>query len=158
MVGALEKYAKWLHCRWPAGVVEKLPAVDANGQSNVPGLYVVGDLTGIPLLKFSSNSGAMAVRHLAADSQFQQLKQRSDEDGVLDVAILGAGVSGMAAALEARSAGLTFEVFEATEPFSTVANFPKAKPIYTYPTEMIPAGDLQFTAVVKEPLVAELKA
>ena len=95
MTKALEKYAKWLHCRWPAGVVEKLPAVDANGQSNVPGLYVVGDLTGIPLLKFSSNSGALAVRHMAADSRFQQLKQRSDEDGVLDVTILGAGVSGM---------------------------------------------------------------
>ncbi len=39
-----------------------------------------------------------------------------------------------------------------------MVNFPKGKPIYTYPTEMVPEGDLQFTAEVKEPLVAELKA
>ena len=59
MLRLLGRYAKWLHCRWPAGVVEKLPQVDENGQSSVPGLFIVGDLTGIPLLKFSSNSGAL---------------------------------------------------------------------------------------------------
>ena len=63
----------------------------------------------------------------------------------------------MAAALAARKAGLSFELFEATEPFSTIANFPRGKPIYTYPTDMTPAGDLQLTATVKEPLVEELK-
>ena len=151
-------YAKWLHTRWPAGVVEKLPEVDANYRSNVPGLYIVGDLTGIPLLKFSSDSGARAVEHIRGDPRFQQEKQSGGDGEVLDVAIVGAGVSGMAAALAAREAGLSFELFEATEPFSTVVNFPRGKPIFTYPTEMVPAGDLQFTAEVKEPLVAELKA
>src|SRR5688572_30157460 len=64
----------------------------------------------------------------------------------------------MAAALEAKKHNLNFEILEATEPFSTIVNFPKAKPIYTYPTKMIPAGDLQFRADVKEALVEELKA
>ena len=64
----------------------------------------------------------------------------------------------MAAALEARRAGLSFEMYEATELFSTVVNFPARKPIFTYPTDMTPAGDLQFTAEVKESLVAELLA
>ena len=76
----------------------------------------------------------------------------------MDLVVIGAGVSGMAAALEAKKVGLNFEIFEATEPFSTVLNFPIGKPIYTYPTDMIPRGDLQFTAEVKEPLVEELKA
>ena len=35
---------------WPAGTVEKLPAVNPDGTTNVPGLYIVGDLTGVPLL------------------------------------------------------------------------------------------------------------
>ena len=157
MPGALRSYAKWLHTRWPAGVVEKLPEVDANYRSNVPGLYIVGDLTGIPLLKFSSDSGARAVEHIRGDPRFQQERQSEDDGEVLDVAIVGAGVSGMAAALAAREAGLSFELFEATEPFSTVVNFPRGKPIFTYPTDMVPAGDLQFTAEVKEPLVAELR-
>ena len=158
MLAALGSYAKWLHTRWPAGVVEKLPEVDANYRSSVPGLYIVGDLTGIPLLKFSSDSGARAVEHIGNDPRFQQEKQSGGDGEALDVAIVGAGVSGMAAALAAREAGLSFELFEATEPFSTVVNFPRGKPIFTYPTDMAPAGDLQFTAEVKEPLVAELKA
>ena len=159
MLKLLGRYAKWLHCRWPAGEVEKLPQVDENGQSSVPGLYIVGDLTGIPLLKFSSNSGALAVRQIAADGQLRKSGREGSEGGdILDVVIVGAGVSGMAAALEARRAGLSFEMYEATELFSTVVNFPARKPIFTYPTDMTPAGDLQFTAEVKESLVAELLA
>ena len=45
----------------------------------------------------------------------------------------------MSAALEAREAGLDFALLEATEPFSTLVNFPTGKPIYTYPSEMEPA-------------------
>ena len=45
----------------------------------------------------------------------------------------------------------------ATQPFSTVANFPKAKPIYTYPTELKLEGGLQFTKDVKEPLLEEME-
>ena len=51
----------------------------------------------------------------------------------------------MAAALEARRTGLRFQILEASEPFSTLVNFPKRKPIFTYPSDMTPAGELQFT-------------
>jgi len=153
----IKRYARWLHTRWPAGVVEKLPQADENGRSNVPGLYVVGDLTGIPLLKFSADTGARAIQDILADPDFQRLRAREADGEVLDVAIIGGGVSGMSAALEARQAGLSYEVIEAAEPFSTIVNFPRGKPIYTYPTDMVPAGQLRFTAQVKEPLVQELK-
>ena len=62
----LNRYTRWLHTRWPAGTVEKLPEVDERFRSNVPGLYIVGDLTGIPLLKFSSDTGARAVANIVA--------------------------------------------------------------------------------------------
>ncbi len=158
----IRRYIQWLHTQWPAGHVERLPLVGESGVTNVPGLYVVGDITGIPLLKFSADTGARAVQHLAADLGFQKRDQGANHDGkpVLDVAIVGAGVSGMAAALEAKKKGLSFALIEATEAFSTVVNFPKGKPIYTYPTDMTPAGELQFSqaASVKESLVAELHA
>jgi thioredoxin reductase/ferredoxin len=76
----------------------------------------------------------------------------------LDLVILGAGVAGMAAALAARKRGLRFLVLEASEPFSTIVNFPKRKPIFTYPKEMQPRGDLKVTADVKEALLEELRA
>ncbi|HKQ60072.1 MAG TPA: NAD(P)-binding domain-containing protein, partial [Candidatus Polarisedimenticolaceae bacterium] len=150
----LARYTRWLHTRWPAGSVEPLPEVAEDGSTRIPGLYVVGDLTGIPLLKFAADSGAQAVRTIAAAPAFA----RRERGSALDLAIVGAGVSGMAAALEARRLGLDFKLLEAAEPLSTIVNFPRAKPIYTYPSEMTPAGELQFTAKVKEPLVEELRA
>ncbi len=151
----LQRYTKWLHTGWPAGTVEKLPRVEADGSTNVSGLYIVGDLSGIPLLKFSSDTGARAVRTILADDKFRS-QQESKKDDVLDLVIIGAGVSGVAAAMEARKNDLDFEILEATQPFYTISNFPKGKPIYTYPTEMVPEGDLQFSAEVKEPLLEEL--
>jgi len=51
------RYTKWLHTRWPAGHVEKLPVVQPDGGTNVPGLYVVGDLTGIRCSSSRSTRG-----------------------------------------------------------------------------------------------------
>ena len=155
MIETIKRYTHWLHTQWPAGTVEKLPRVDPDGSTNVPGLYIVGDLTGIPLLKFAADTGARAVRKLAEDPAVKKGRQ-GGRDEALDVAIIGAGVSGMAAALEARKLDLSHVIFEAAEPFSTIVNFPKAKPIFTYPSEMTPAGDIQFHAQVKESLLDEL--
>src|SRR5687767_12286511 len=151
------RYMHWLHTRWPAGTVEKLPEIHEDGTTAVPGVRIVGDLTGVPLLKFSSDSGAKAVKAILREPGFAAGRDPAGE--TLDVAIVGGGVSGIAAAIEAKKAGLSFKVFEASEPFSTVANFPKGKPIYTYPTGMTPEGDLQFQSEVhpKEELLRDLE-
>ncbi len=62
MPGIIERYTKWLHTQWPAGTVEKLPVSGPDGVTAQPGVRIAGDLTGIPLLKFSSHTGAQAVR------------------------------------------------------------------------------------------------
>ena len=151
------RYTHWLHTRWPAGTVEKLPEIREDGTTAVPGVRIVGDLTGVPLLKFASDSGAKAVKAILREPGFAA--GRDPAGKTLDVAIVGGGVSGVAAAIEAKKAGLTFRVFEASEPFSTVANFPKGKPIFTYPTGMTPEGDLQFRSEVhpKEELLEDLE-
>jgi NosR/NirI family nitrous oxide reductase transcriptional regulator len=154
MPGLIERYTKWLHTQWPAGTVEKLPVSGPGGITAQPGVRIVGDLTGIPLLKFSSHTGAEAVRAILKE----EAGRRKAEQGTLDLAIIGAGVGGISAAIEAKKAGLNFAIYEATEVFSTVINFPKAKPIYTYPTEMKLEGGLQFSADVKEALVEEMEA
>src|SRR5438876_319024 len=156
MLRWIARYTGWLHTRWPAGTVEPLPRRDRDGAPSIPGVSISGGLTGIPLLKFALDSGAKAVA--AAAAQGTDPGERAAPGEILDLAIVGAGVSGMAAAVEARKRGLRFEILEAAEPFSTLVNFPKAKPIYTYPRAMKPAGDLQVNADVKEALVEELKA
>ena len=79
--------------------MEKLPQVNQDYSTNIAGLYIVGDLTGIPLLKFSSDSGAKAVQNILADNDFQKLLPEDSNPEILDLVIIGAGVSGMAAAL-----------------------------------------------------------
>jgi len=116
----IARYFHWLHGKWPAGRVEKLPAVGPDGSTAVPGIYVVGDLTGIPLLKFSSDTGARVIGVIEASPGFA--KGRGGE-GVVDVAIIGAGVSGVAAAMEAAKRGVSFQIFEAQQPFSFFFNF-----------------------------------
>ena len=149
-------YTRWLHTRWPAGAVEKLPVTGENGITNLPGVRIVGDLSGIPLLKFSSQTATNAVRAMLKEPAFQ--KRDTSQADVLDLAIIGAGVGGVSAAIEAKKAQLRFAVYEATQLFSTVVNFPKAKPIYTYPTELKLDGGLIFHATVKEALVEEMEA
>ena len=155
LASPLTGYTHWLHTRWPAGTVEHLPEVGPDGETNLPGVRIVGDLGGIPLLKFSADTGARAVQALLREPDFK--RNGGGDAGTLDLAILGAGVSGISAALEAKQAGLKFQVFEAADPFSTIVNFPRAKPIYTYPTDMVPAGQMHFHADVKEALLDELE-
>src|SRR6185312_8122512 len=99
----LARYVRWLHTKWPAGTVEKLPEVNDDGTTRVPGVRVVGDLTGVPLLKIAADSGARAVQAIAREPDFA-VKRGSD--GAVDLAVIGGGVSGIAAAIEAKKLGL----------------------------------------------------
>jgi len=156
MPSLLTRYARWLHTGWPAGPAERLPDVREDGTTRVPGLFVTGDLLGVPLLKFALDSGARIVGRIAADPGTRA--RNGDASDALDLAIVGAGVSGMAAALAAQRLGLSFRVIEGAVPFATLIDFPVRKPIFTYPSDFTPAGPLQVSATVKEDLVAELEA
>ena len=145
------RYYHWLHGKWPVAKVEALPVIDENFCTRIPGVYIVGDLTGVPLLKFALDSGAKVVQHI------YQRKEKPSEDCPL--VIIGGGVSGYAAALQAKQYGIDCMLVEAKTPFSTLENFPKEKPIFTYPSNFDPAGVLQLSEDVnnKENLLACLK-
>jgi thioredoxin reductase/ferredoxin len=152
MASLISRYADWLHLRWPAGRVERLPVVGAGGETRIPGVYIAGDLAGVPLLKFALDTGAKAAARCA-----RELRGSAAAADALDVVILGAGVAGMAAAIECAKQGLRYVVVEPSQPFTTVANFPERKPIFTYPRKMRPEGTLQVSATVKEDLLEELR-
>ncbi len=156
VISSIKQYSHWLHGQWPAGEVEKLPLVNQDGTTNIAGVYVVGDLTGVPLLKFSADSGTRAVEHF---SQSEKFAARTKQADIHDLVIIGGGVSGYAAAIEAKKRGLDFVLLEASEAFATIKNFPNKKPIFTYPNSMQPKGEFQFGEKdnTKEKLLANLK-
>ncbi|MGE4618304.1 MAG: NAD(P)-binding domain-containing protein [Planctomycetota bacterium] len=136
MLALVKKYAHWLHLKWPSGQIEPLPEVAADFSTNVPGLFIVGDLTGTPLLKFAIDSGTRVVAQLSL--------QKSDP--VVDripLVIIGAGVAGVAAAIEAQRQGLDYRLLESSRLLDTLENFPVHKPIFTLPEGLVPAGNLQ---------------
>jgi hypothetical protein len=57
-----------VHDRPEPGVTRR-PTIDRNFQSNVPGLYIVGDLAGAPLLKTAIKQGVHVIRHLNRQKQ-----------------------------------------------------------------------------------------
>jgi NosR/NirI family transcriptional regulator, nitrous oxide reductase regulator len=107
---------------------EILPIVDGNFESNVPGIYVIGDVTGLPLVKVAANHGTELLKKMEKQGRFQH---RADEG--LDLVIIGAGPAGLSAALEAQERGLRYVVLERSRIASTVRSFPPGKKVYAEP-------------------------
>src|SRR5205807_10231058 len=66
--------------------------------TNVPGCYIIGDVSGTPLIKNAVNEGADVITYLA-----QELRSGSPEPKAeLDVAIIGSGPAGLSATVLAK--------------------------------------------------------
>ena len=153
----ISKYFSWLQDKNPVGEVEKYPEIDDKGETSVKGIYIVGDLTGIPLLKLAAESGKQVVNKIIADQKFGDQKASNNNTDVYDVLIIGAGPAGIAAGLEAQKSNLNFTILESAKKFNTIVNFPKGKPIFAEPTEYDQKSDLKITDGVKESLLEELE-
>ncbi|MEO6098584.1 MAG: NAD(P)-binding domain-containing protein, partial [Fibrobacteria bacterium] len=154
-VPLISPYLRWLQKGNPTGEVERYPEIDSQGQSSVKGVYIVGDLTGIPLLKLASESGARVVKHILADKDFAA--GRGTGGAIRDVLIVGGGPAGVACALACDKQGLDYEMLESSQLFSTIENFPKGKPILAKPDGYIEASPLSIKDGYKETLLADLR-
>ncbi|HEX9138962.1 MAG TPA: 4Fe-4S dicluster domain-containing protein, partial [Steroidobacteraceae bacterium] len=71
-----------------------IPVLKPNFESNVPGVYVAGELGGMGLIKNALLQGQQALEAIA--------KAGVKAPGALDVLIIGAGPAGLAASLAAK--------------------------------------------------------
>ncbi|MGH7600345.1 MAG: FAD-binding protein [bacterium] len=90
------------------------PVLDKNFQSNVKGLYIIGDLAGAALIKTAAEQGNVVIEHFTSEMNGRMgerekgrkgEKENQDEE-VLDVVIAGAGTAGLSAAFAAHEKGL----------------------------------------------------
>jgi len=75
---------------------EILPIIDNSFQSSVKGIFVIGDVTGVPLVKIAANHGAEVIERMERKKAFDRNGQ---DNGQLDVLIVGGGNSAIEAAL-----------------------------------------------------------
>lgn len=124
------------------------PILDRNFQSNIPGLYVIGDLAGAPVIKLAMEQGYTVARHIAglADAG-------GGAPGGYDVIVAGAGAAGLNAALTLSASGLRVLVIEKGRIANTIADFPEGKWIYAEPEGVAAKGSLWLEGSSKEELL-----
>jgi thioredoxin reductase/ferredoxin len=122
-----------------------IPVLRPNFESNVPGIYVAGELGGMGLIRNALTQGRQAVEAIAAAKRRQP--------GRLDVLIVGAGPAGFAAALAAQSLGLRYLVIEQESLGGCVYQYPRGKMVMTAPVEVPLIGKIHFRQTSKEQLL-----
>ncbi|HET55899.1 MAG TPA: 4Fe-4S binding protein, partial [Ignavibacteria bacterium] len=152
----IKKYFNWLQKDNPTGEVERYPEIDEKGETSLKGVFIVGDLTGIPLLKLAAESGKRVIDYFNGDDVFQKQRENNSDSEINDILIIGAGPAGVASGMEAIKHNYNFKILESAKRFSTIINFPKGKPIIAAPYEYSQESDLKINEGVKESLLDEL--
>jgi len=123
-----------------------IPNVRPNFETNVPGVFIAGELGGMGLIRNAIEQGRQAMENIA-----KQLGARSA--GVRDVLIVGAGPAGFAAALAAKERKLDFAIIEQDSLGGTVFTFPRRKLVMTAPVTLPIVGKMKFKETTKEELL-----
>ncbi len=123
-----------------------LPEVDENFESNRPGIHIIGELGGMALIRNAIEQGLRVARRLA-----QVMPKGRGE--IADVAIVGAGPAGLAAAFGLRAAGLTYHVLEQSSVGGSIAHYPRHKVVMTEPMKIPLYGKIGARLISKEKLL-----
>lgn len=129
-----------------------IPQVSPNFETNVPGIFIAGELGGMGLIRNAITQGQQAMEAIAA--RLKVVKAVSAPSGVLDVVVIGAGPAGFAASLAAKEKGLSFVTLEQETFGGTVAHYPRGKIVMTAPVVLPIVGKMQFSETTKEELLA----
>ena len=123
-----------------------IPHVGQDFQTNVPGIYIAGELGGMGLIRNAVTQGVQAIESICKLDGIG----RSDQ---LDVVIVGAGPAGIGASLAAKSSKLKFVTLEQETIGGTVSHYPRGKIVMTAPVKLPLVGNMRFRETTKEVLM-----
>lgn len=123
-----------------------IPAVGPDFQTNVPGIYIAGELGGMGLIRNAIEQGRQAIGYMAG--------ARPSDGAPLDVVIVGAGPAGFAASLAALERRLRFVTVEQDSFGGMVAHYPRGKLVMAGAARLPLVGKVNFGNTTKEELLA----
>jgi thioredoxin reductase len=126
-----------------------IPRIQENFETNVEGLFILGELGGMGLIRNAFEQARQCIGWIAG-----QPAPTHPPAGELDLAIVGCGPAGLAASLHAQHRGLHFVTIEKEDIGGTVRYYPRKKLVMTFPLDVPGYGRLDFRSIRKEELIA----
>jgi thioredoxin reductase len=122
-----------------------IPQVNPNFETNVPGLYIAGELGGMGLIRKAVEQGRQAM---------DSIRKGKKGNAPLDVVVVGAGPAGIAASLGALEHKLKFVTLEQEDSLGgTVYHYPRNKIVMTAPMQLPILGKVKMSEISKEALL-----
>jgi len=115
-------------------------------ETNVPGIYIAGELGGMGLIRNAVTQGQQAMDYIVKSG-------RQSDNGIYDVAIVGAGPAGLAATLQAKKLGLNYVTLEQEDVGGAALSYPRQKLVMTAPMNIPLYGKVKFKEIIKEDLL-----
>jgi thioredoxin reductase/NAD-dependent dihydropyrimidine dehydrogenase PreA subunit len=132
----------------------ELPLLTPDFATNQPGIYIVGELGGMGLIRNAVEQGRQAAEAIARN-------KRRGGAGDLDLIVVGAGPAGIACALTAIANGLRVQIVDQERFGGTIVHYPRAKVVMTGSFSLAGFGTVRRKVMSKEDLLelwAEIRA
>jgi thioredoxin reductase (NADPH) len=123
-----------------------IPQVNEQFETNIPGIYIAGELGGMGLIRNSIEQGKSAIKSVAST-----LPKNSSNN--YQVLIVGAGPAGIAATLAAQEKNLKYLTIDQESLGGTVFMYPRGKIVMTQPVDLPLYGRMKFNETSKEKLL-----
>jgi len=123
-----------------------LPHISQTFETNVPGIFIAGELGGMGLIKNAVAQGKQAVENIAKSLN-------KNHRASYDLIIIGAGPAGITGALTAKKHNLNFLLLEQDTLGGTVFSFPRKKIIMTSPMDLPLYGKIKLYETSKSELL-----
>lgn len=123
-----------------------LPRIKDNFETNVGGVYIVGELGGMGLVANAFEQGRQCIEGIVRETG-------AGPPGILDLVIVGCGPAGLSSSLHALEAGLSFVTIEREDIGGAVRHYPRRKVVMTRPVKVPGWGKIPFREITKEELI-----
>jgi thioredoxin reductase/Pyruvate/2-oxoacid:ferredoxin oxidoreductase delta subunit len=124
----------------------EVPVLHPDFQTNLPGVFVAGELGGMGLIRNAIEQGRQVMESV------RRLEGMGGKDRT-DVVIVGAGPAGFSATLAAKEHGLRARTLEQDSLGGAVAHYPRRKLVLTAPVVLPMVGPVKLRETTKEALL-----